>query len=210
MTTMKILDHQMDRVDELIKDFDVIRIETHEPVRFELNDLESSVETHRLDKPSPFEIKYETHTNKIIQDPESQSKTNTTKRHRPRYKRKNLNPRPSCKTQIMIQRQTNMQPNDEQDFPKPKPIHLDPIPTPAKPRKVDKESGFEFLDTNMFNELQEDIEKLKSEVRKMPIRSSMPLERIKPYESIIETKAPPKNQHQETVRPTIEIQRGTP
>ena len=31
-TTMKILDHQMERVDELIKDFHVITFETHEPI----------------------------------------------------------------------------------------------------------------------------------------------------------------------------------
>ena len=35
MTTMKILDRQMERVDKLIKNFDVIRFEKHEPVRLE-------------------------------------------------------------------------------------------------------------------------------------------------------------------------------
>ena len=52
----------------------------------------------------------------------------------------------------MIQKQTNIQPNDEQNFLRPKPTHPEPIPTPTKKRKVDKESGFEFLDPNMFNE----------------------------------------------------------
>ncbi|XXG53551.1 hypothetical protein AAC387_Pa03g1634 [Persea americana] len=103
----------------------------------------------------------------------------------------------------MIRRQTNRQPNDEQDYPRPKPTHPGPILTPVKPRKNDKESGFEFVDLNMFNELQEDIEKLKSEVRKMPIRSSMPLERIKPSNPINKSEAPLENQHQETVRPTV-------
>ena len=209
-TTMKILDHQMERVNELIKDFDVIRSETHEPIRFESNDLESRVEIHSLVKPSSFEIKYQTQTNKIIQDTKPQSMTNTTMRQRPQYRQKNLDHMPSGKTQIMIQKQTNIQPNDEQNFPRPKPMHLEPIPTLVEPRKLDKESGFEFLDPNMFNELQEDIEKLKSEVRKMPVKSSMPLERIKPSDPINESEAPLENQHQETVRPTFEIQRGSP
>ena len=62
----------------------------------------------------------------------------------------------------------------------------------------------------MFNELQEDIEKLKSEVRKMPIRSSMPLEWVNPSDPINESEAPPESQYQEIVRPTIEIQQGIP
>ena len=62
----------------------------------------------------------------------------------------------------------------------------------------------------MFSELQIDIEKLKYEIRKKSILSSMPLERVNPSDSINESNTPPKNQHQELVRSCTEIQQGSP
>ena len=76
----------------------------------------------------------------------------------------------------MIQRQINMQANDEQNFPKLKPTHPEPIPIPVEPKKIEKESEVEFLGPYMLSELQINIEKLKYEVRKKSILSRMPLE----------------------------------
>ena len=89
-------------------------------------------------------------------------------------------------------------------------MHPKPILTLAKPKKVHKEIGFEFLDPNTFNELQKDIEKLKSKVTKMLIRSSMPLERIKPSDPINESNTPPKNQRPGIIRPCTETEQGSP